>query len=148
MVRTLYLPLLKQAFTAQHDQHQHLGDELAETTSLRDVVRSIVSSYLHWVVAHPDWSRFMFQARSAVAKGPYQQELKERNLENYHELKEKLLSLEGKENQIALPFEILSPLTIGPSESYCRAWLASRVRTSPLDYREEFAESAWRSLHR
>lgn len=135
-------------FAAQYDQHQHLRDELAKTTSLREVVHSIVSSYLDWVVAHPDWARFLFQARSAVAKGPYQQELKDRNLENYHELKEKLLSLEGTDSQIVQPFEILSSLIVGPSENYCRAWLANRVRTSPLEYREVFAESAWRSLQR
>ncbi|GAA3970503.1 TetR/AcrR family transcriptional regulator [Allohahella marinimesophila] len=135
-------------FAAQDDQRQHLEQELAKTDSLRDAVYSIVSSYLDWVVAHPSWARFLFQARSSVSKGPFHQELKARNAKNYQELKEKLLSFEYKDTKIVQPFEILSSLIVGPSENYCRAWLAHRVQTSPSDYRDEFAESAWRSLQR
>lgn|SRR5690554_69913 len=135
-------------FVAQDDQRQHFEHELAKTNSLREAVYSIISSYLDWVVAHPEWARFLYQARSPVAKGPFHQELKDRNAKNYQELKEKLLSFENKDIKIVLPFEILSSLIVGPSENYCRAWLASRVQTSPRDYREEFAESAWRSLQR
>ncbi len=135
-------------FAAQDDQRQYLNHELAKTNGLREVVYSIISSYLDWVVANPEWARFLYQARSPVAKGPFQQELKDRNAKNYQELKEKLLSFEDKDIKIVQPFEILSSLIVGPSENYCRAWLASRVQTSPQDYREEFAESAWRSLQR
>ncbi len=107
-----------------------------------------MSSYLEWVVAYPEWARFLFQARSAVAKGPHHQELKDRNVENYQKLKEKLLSFETEGTKIVQPFEILSSLIVGPSENYCKAWLANRVKTSPGEYRDEFAESAWRSLQR
>lgn len=135
-------------FAAQDDQRQYLKHELAKTNTLREAVYSIISSYLNWVVANPEWARFLYQARSPVAKGPFQHELKDRNAKNFQELKEKLLSLENKDIKIVQPFEILSSLIVGPSENYCRAWLASRVQTSPQDYREEFAESAWRSLQR
>jgi len=135
-------------FAAQDDQRQHLTHELAQTKTLREAVYSIISSYLNWVVANPEWARFLYQARSRVAKGPFQEELKERNAKNFQELKAKLLGFENGDAKIVLPFEILSSLIVGPSENYCRAWLASRVQTSPQDYREEFAESAWRSLQR
>jgi|TARA_B100000965_G_C19595990_1_gene760257 AcrR family transcriptional regulator len=135
-------------FAAQDDQRQNLEHELAKTNSLREAIYSIVSSYLDWVVAQPEWARFLYQARSPVAKGPFRQELKVRNAQNYQELKEKLLSFENKDIKIVQPFEIIPSLIVGPSENYCRAWLANRVRTSPRDYREEFSESAWRSLQR
>ncbi len=135
-------------FAAQDDQSQHLDDELAKASSLREAVTSMVGSYLDWVSAHPEWARFLYQARSPVAKGPFQQELKERNAKKFRELKKKLLGFESKEIKLVQSFEILSSLIVGPSENYCRAWLANRVKTSPRDYRDEFAESAWRSIQR
>jgi len=135
-------------FAAQDDQRQSLSHELAKASGLREAVHSIISSYLGWVVANPEWARFLYQARSPVAKGPFQQELKDRNAKNHQEIKEKLLSFEAEAAKIVQSFEILSSLIVGPSENYCRAWLANRVQTSPLDYQEEFAESAWRSLQR
>lgn len=135
-------------FAAQDDQREHLQRELAKANSLREAVSSIVSSYVNWVTAHPEWARFLFQAHSVVAKGPFHQELKDRNAENYRDLKEKLLGFKDNEIRLVQSLEIFSSLVIGPSENYCRAWLASRVKTSPCDYRDEFAESAWRSLQR
>ena len=135
-------------FAAVDDQGQHLKQELAETNTMQEAVYAIVASYLDWVVDHPEWARYLFQARSAVAKGPYHQQLKDRNVEHYRELKQKLLSFENMDVKISLPFEILAPLVIGPSENYCRAWLAGRVKTSPRDYCGVLAESAWRSLQR
>jgi len=135
-------------FAAQDDQRSYLHGQLANTESHQDVVRAIVASYVDWVVAHPQWARFLFQARSTVAKGPFSQDLKDRNAENLHRLKEKLQNVEPSQTQMVESFEILSSLLIGPAENYCRAWLAERVKTSPADYREEFAESAWRSIQR
>ncbi len=135
-------------FAAQDDQREHLTRELDKASSLREVVYSIVSSYLGWVTAQPEWARFLYQARSPVAKGPFQQELQDRNAKNFRDLKEKLLSFGAQDIKIVQSLEILSSLIVGPSENYCRAWLANRVKTSPGEFREEFAESAWRSLQR
>lgn len=135
-------------FAAQDDRRQHLDRELANTNSLREAVYSVICSYLDWVVANPEWARFLYQARSAVAKGPFQEELKDRNAKGFRELKAKLLGFGNESNSIVQPFEIVISLIVGPSENYCKAWLAGRVQTSPRDYREEFAESAWRSLQR
>ncbi len=135
-------------FAALDDQRQHLEQELAGTNSLREAVFCIIGSYLDWVVANPEWARFLYQARAPVAKGPFQQELKDRNTRNYRKLKEQLIGLGMGDVKIVQPVEILFSLIIGPSENYCRAWLSGRVKTSPREYREEFAESAWRSLQR
>jgi hypothetical protein len=81
-------------------------------------------------------------------KGPFQQELKDRNIQNYQKLKEQLIGLGKGDIKIIQPCEMLFSLIIGPSENYCRAWLSGRVKTSPQEYRKEFAESAWRSLQR
>ncbi|WP_207798116.1 TetR/AcrR family transcriptional regulator [Bermanella marisrubri] len=135
-------------FAAQDDQRLHLAQSLAISNSLRDVVSAIISSYLDWVVENPEWAKFLYQARASVAKGPFKEELNDRNLKGFREIRAKLLSFENETTDIVQSFELLPSLIIGPSENYCRAWLADRVQTSPLDYREEFSESAWRSLQR
>lgn len=135
-------------FAAMDDQRQQLERELAGANNLREAVFCIIESYLDWVAANREWARFLYQARSPLAKGPFQQELKDRNIQNYQKLKEQLIGLGKGDTKIVQPFEMLFSLIIGPSENYCRAWLSGRVKTSPQEYRKEFAESAWRSLKR
>ncbi|KRW82745.1 MULTISPECIES: TetR/AcrR family transcriptional regulator [unclassified Marinobacter] len=135
-------------FAAMDDQRQQLERELAGANNLREAVFCIIESYLDWVAANREWARFLYQARSPLAKGPFQQELKDRNIQNYQKLKEQLIGLGKGDIKIVQPFEMLFSLIIGPSENYCRAWLSGRVKTSPQEYRKEFAESAWRSLKR
>lgn len=135
-------------FAAMDDQRQQLERELAGANNLREAVFCIIESYLDWVAANREWARFLYQARSPLAKGAFQQELKDRNAQNYQKLKEQLIGLGKGDIKIVQPFEILFSLIIGPSENYCRAWLSGRVKTSPQEYRKEFAESAWRSLQR
>lgn len=135
-------------FAAMDDQRQQLERELAGADNLREAVFCIIESYLDWVAANREWARFLYQARSPLAKGPFQQELKDRNIQNYQKLKEQLIGLGKGDIKIVQPFEMLFSLIIGPSENYCRAWLSGRVKTSPQEYRKEFAESAWRSLKR
>lgn len=135
-------------FAALDDQRQQLERELAGANNLREAVFCIIGSYLDWVAANREWARFLYQARSPLAKGAFQQELKDRNAQNYQKLKEQLIGLGKGDIKIVQPFEILFSLIIGPSENYCRAWLSGRVKTSPQEYRKEFAESAWRSLQR
>ena len=135
-------------FAAMDDQRQQLERELAGANNLREAVFCIIESYLDWVAANREWARFLYQARSPLARGPFQQELKDRNIQNYQKLKEQLIGLGKGDIKIVQPFEMLFSLIIGPSENYCRAWLSGRVKTSPQEYRKEFAESAWRSLKR
>jgi hypothetical protein len=45
-----------------------------------------------------------------------------------------------------MPFELLPSLIIGQADSYCRAWLAGRVKGRPMEYREVLAQAAWRSI--
>lgn len=135
-------------FAAMDDQRQQLERELAGANNLREAVFCIIESYLDWVAANREWARFLYQARSPLAKGPFQQELKDRNIQNYKKLKEQLIGLGKGDIKIVQPFEMLFSLIIGPSENYCRAWLSGRAKTSPQEYRKEFAESAWRSLKR
>ena len=133
-------------FAAQDDQQAFLKPNLDDANSLQDVVFALVNSYVDWVVENPDWARFLYQSRSAVAKGPHREELERRNAGNRKYLRTWMETKQTQEATLAAPFELLPSLVIGASENYCRSWLAGRVETSPAVYRERLAEAAWRSV--
>ncbi|MEE3116897.1 MAG: TetR/AcrR family transcriptional regulator [Pseudomonadota bacterium] len=133
-------------FAAQDDQQAYLKPYLDTAGSLRDTVMALVTSYLDWVVDNPDWARFLYQARSAVAKGPHREELERRNAGNRGHLRQRLEALQSRQAELTVPFELLPSLIIGAAENYCRAWLSGRVATSPAEYRQTLSEAAWRAV--
>ncbi len=133
-------------FVAQDDQQAFLKPYLERAETLQEVIEALVTSYIDWVVANPDWARFLYQARSAVAKGPHRDELERRNAGNRKYLRGWLEDRQSANASLAVPFELLPSLVIGASENYCRSWLAGRVATSPAAYRQQLAQAAWRSV--
>lgn len=133
-------------FAVLDDQHEFFEHYLVKVGTLEAFASALVMSYVDWLVQNPEWARFQFQARASVAKGPYRQELAERNTKQFQELKKKLQALEADGTKITLPFELLPSLIIGATESYCKAWLSGRVQTCPSEYREQLAAAAWRSI--
>lgn len=141
LVAALFLSALDDQHALMAQQLQAVPDDDAE-----GYIEAMVSSYMLWVFRQPALARFLFQARSSVAKGPHAAELAQRN-------KDRFLPIitwvnEGiRQGQLReLPREIYAPLIIGPAESYCRAWLAGRASTSPQRVAAEFARAAWRSI--
>lgn len=133
-------------FVAQDDQQAFLTPYLERAESLEGVIRALVVSYIDWVVTNPDWARFLYQARSAVAKGPHREELERRNAGNRKYLRGWLEGRESGQVRLSVPMELLPSLVIGAAENYCRSWLSGRVETSPAAYRQQLAEAAWRSV--
>lgn len=133
-------------FAALDDQHAFRKLRLDEARSLKEVVSAIVASYVQWVVENPEWARFLYAARHAVATGPHRQSLKERNAAKAAELRQAVIDMAGDESAFHQPQELLSSLLIGSSDNYCRAWIAGRVKTSPDQYIEQLTEAAWRSV--
>ncbi len=133
-------------FAALQDQAALRQQYFAEAKTTRDGVNALVFSYVDWVANQPDWARFQFNARFAVSNGPYKDELKQRNKLKTKQLLDWFAQPETGQELASFPRELLPSLVIGPSESYCRAWLSGRVKKSPKAYRELFAEAAWRSL--
>lgn len=132
-------------FAAMEDQAALRQKYLAKAQTTRDGVNALVLSYVDWVAEQPEWARYQFNARFAVANGPHKEELAEKNKARNQQLQE-WFSRAGGDELKSLPYELVPSLIIGPAESYCRAWLAGRVGNSPKAYREMLAEAAWRSL--
>lgn len=133
-------------FCAQDDQARLLQSYLSKAQSPQDGVHAMVFSYVDWVTAEPELARFQFQARSFVAKGPNAQDLAERNKVRNKAILAWFAQPERKGALAKCPPELLPSLIIGQAESYCRAWLSGRVRTSPEKHRMAMAVAAWNSI--
>ena len=131
---------------ALDDQQVGLEQAFEEFQDVRGVLEGWISVYINWVVDNPRLARFMFQSRRSIATGNTQDQLKARNDKRYGALQDFLR--EGvKAGEIrALPSETYASLIIGQSENYCRAWLSGRVKTSPIEHIDVFANAAWRSI--
>lgn len=133
-------------FCAQDEQAQLLQDHLSKARTPQEGVHAMVFSYVDWVVAEPELARFQFQARSFVAKGPHAEALAERNKTRNRAILTWFAQPELKASLTKCPSELLPSLIIGQCESYCRAWLTGRVRTSPEKFRTALAAAAWSSI--
>ncbi|MFZ5528988.1 MAG: TetR/AcrR family transcriptional regulator [Pseudomonadota bacterium] len=135
-------------FAAMDDQAALREQGLSKAESLKDGVAALVYSYVDWVVAQPELARYVFQARSAVAKGPHGTELQQRNRQVGKALMAWFTQPERVAQLREWPAELFPSLIIGQAENYCRAWLSGRVKSSPVQYREMLAEAAWSSVAR
>ncbi|WP_367200074.1 TetR/AcrR family transcriptional regulator [Aquabacterium sp.] len=133
-------------FCALQDQADLIDAELAKAQTMRDGVAALVYSYVDWITAQPELARFMFQARSAVSKGPHGAELQQRNRQRAR-LVMAWFGEPGRAGRIKdWPMELLPSLIIGAAENYSRAWLSGRVKAAPAQQRERLAEAAWLSV--
>ena len=133
-------------FCALQDQGELIEQELARAQTVREGVAALVYSYVDWITAQPELARFMFQARSAVAKGPHGAELQQRNRQRA-KLVMSWFGEPGRTGRIKdWPMELLPSLIIGAAENYSRAWLSGRVKATPAQQRARLAEAAWASI--
>lgn len=139
--------LIAALYMAALDDQARLRDSYVGTAkTTREWVHALIFSYLDWVVFQPEWARFQYQARYAVAKGAYSDELSQVNLARNAKLKEWFEEPAHREALQDLPLELVPSLIIGSAENYCRAWLSGRVKSSPEKYRLQLAEAAWRTV--
>jgi AcrR family transcriptional regulator len=133
-------------FAAIDDESKLCDSHIAAATSTREIIEAIVRGYVEWVAAQPRLARFLYMARSTVAAGPAGEDLARRNKARYRALFDWLAKGVAEGTVRALPRETYVPLMIGPAETYCRAWLSERVRTSPAQHVAIFTEAAWRAV--
>lgn len=133
-------------FSAMDDQGSLLDQYLAQAKTAREGVAALVTSYVDWVAAQPELARFMFQARASVAKSQQGADLAQRNRQKHRQVVAWLAEPAHRAGLRDWPPELFPSLVIGQAESYCRAWLSGRVKTSPQVYRDLLAEAAWHAL--
>ncbi|MCL6687907.1 TetR/AcrR family transcriptional regulator [Pseudomonas sp. R3.Fl] len=119
---------------------------LREGMSAEATVRLFVTCYIDWVVAHPDWARFILHNRGRVEAGEMGEQLREANRQQGRRIAE-LLAVHRQAGAFReMPFELFNSVVIGPTHDYVRNWLAGRTRVELADCRDLLAQIAWESV--
>ncbi len=139
LVAALYLAALQ-------DQAEKRMQALAQATSLREGIQSILWSYIDWVEQYPDFARFLYAASFNMQKESVQVALQQQNQARNHAIAAWLAAQPDQALVAHIPKELLMSLMQGATESYCRAWLSGKVKTNPSNYKQQFAQAAWLTL--
>lgn len=132
--------------SALTDQSEQRLQALSQVQGIEQGIQAVIQSYIDWVVAYPDFARFLYAAHYTVQSSDFKKELQQSNQQRNQELKQWLAQQADISQLQAIPLELLMSLIIGPTESYCRSWLSGRVQTSPKHYTTALAKSAWQSI--
>lgn len=119
---------------------------LAEAESLEDKVKALVYADVDWIADNPSWAKFVFHYRRVALQGDKKNEWAKDLNTFYKELINEFLSAYQDGSIKKLPFELYSPMIVGPVHEYARHWLAGRSKVPIKQHREIFAEMAWQGL--
>ncbi|MBM7062022.1 TetR/AcrR family transcriptional regulator [Pseudomonas sp. UL073] len=118
----------------------------AQADSAERCIKLLVTSYIDWVVANPDWARFLLHGRGRVEAGELAERLREANHAHAARLHEKLAGYFDQQLFKAMPLDCFTAVIIGPTQDYARNWLAGRSRTPLAECRDLLAKIAWDSV--
>jgi AcrR family transcriptional regulator len=120
-----------------------LDEGFASADSAEACVKLLVTSYVDWVVANPDWARFILHSRGRVEASELGEQLREANRVHYQRILDALADYRQQGLFKAMPADCFSSLIIGPTHDFARNWLAGRTQTQLADCRELLAQVAW-----
>ncbi|MBB4817727.1 AcrR family transcriptional regulator [Pseudomonas alcaligenes] len=118
----------------------------AKAADAEACVKLLVTAYIDWVVANPDWARFVLHSRSRVEAGEVGEQLREANREHHARILAALQAHREVGALRALPEDCFASVVIGPTHDFARNWLAGRTRSSLADCRDLLAQVAWESV--
>ena len=123
-----------------------LEQGFAKAESAEACVRLLVTSYIDWVVANPEWARFILHSRGRVEASELGEQLREANQEHFARIHQALAGYREQGVFKEMPSDCFASLIIGPTHDFARNWLAGRTRTELADCRELLANAAWDSV--
>ncbi|MEO4048965.1 TetR/AcrR family transcriptional regulator [Pseudomonas sp. CAU 1711] len=123
-----------------------LAEGFATADSAEACVHLLVTSYVDWVVANPDWARFILHSRGRVEASEMGGELREANRMHYQRILDALAGYREEGLFKAMPADCFASVIIGPAHDFARNWLAGRTHTDLADCRELLARVAWESV--
>lgn len=119
---------------------------LVDTLQPEACVKLFVTCYVDWVVANPDWARFILHNRGRVEAGEWGERLREHNREHGQRIGAVLRRHREAGAFRSMPGDCFVSVVIGPAHDMARNWLAGRSSTALADCRELLAEIAWDSV--
>ena len=119
---------------------------LIDTLDAEASVKLFVTSYIDWVVANPDWARFVLHNRGRVEAGELGDQLREVNRSHGERIGAVLRRHREAGAFKAIPGECFVSVVIGPAQDMARNWLAGRSKRPLAEYRDLLAQIAWDSV--
>lgn len=123
-----------------------LEDGFATAASAEARVKLLVTSYIDWVVANPEWARFILHSRGRVEASELGEQLREANQQHFARILQALAGYREQGLFKDMPVDCFASLIIGPTHDFARNWLAGRTRSELADCRELLANAAWDSV--
>ncbi|CAD5110369.1 TetR/AcrR family transcriptional regulator [Zestomonas carbonaria] len=123
-----------------------LDEGFRTADSAEACVKLLVTSYIDWVAANPDWARFVLHSRGRVEAGELGDQLREANRLHYGRILQALAGYREQGLLRPLPEDCFASIVIGPSQDFARNWLAGRTQSDLRECRELFAQVAWESV--
>jgi len=115
------------AGTAQYAQLLEKG--FAEAKDAEACIKLLVTSYIDWVVANPNWARFILHSRGRVEAGELAEQLREGNRQHFGQIAEVLRPHREAGAFKPMPADCFASVVIGPTHNFARNWLAGRRAT-------------------
>lgn len=128
------------------DFRDSLEARLAGAGNLKDAVHAVINANIDWIVANPDWARFVFNHRMVLAQADREQAFVEETAAATQKWWADVLALPGAEELAARKSPVYASVLSGPVHDYARHWLEGRRKKSPTELREQFAEAALAGL--
>lgn len=123
-----------------------LEEGFAKVDSAETVVKLLVTSYVDWVVANPDWARFILHSRGRVEASELGEQLREVNRVHFARIQQALAYYREQGLFKAMPADCFASVVIGPTHDFARNWLAGRTQSGFSECRELLAQVAWESV--
>lgn len=128
------------------DFRASLEVRLASVRSLEEAVRAVVDANIDWIVANPDWARFVFNHRMVLAQADREKAFIEETVASTQKWWADMLKLPGAETLAAKKSPVYASVLTGAVHDYARHWLEGRRKTSPDQLRAQFAAAAHAGL--
>jgi AcrR family transcriptional regulator len=128
------------------DFRASLEVRLASVRNLEEAVRAVVDANIDWIVANPDWARFVFNHRMVLATADREKAFLEETLASTQKWWADMLKLPGAESLAVKKSPVYASVLTGAVHDYARHWLEGRRKTSPEKLRAQFAAAAYAGL--
>jgi AcrR family transcriptional regulator len=125
---------------------RQLQKDLKDIASIEDAIRCIIQSNIDWIIANPDWARFVFRHRRVLKNAEQELTFREETAQTQRILITQLKALPDFKRLRALPESMYLPVLIGPVHLYARQWLDG-INVLPLnELAEDFIQIALKGL--
>ncbi|MGH8493160.1 MAG: TetR/AcrR family transcriptional regulator [Moraxellaceae bacterium] len=128
------------------DFRASLEVRLAQVRNLEEAVRAVIDANIDWIVANPDWARFVFNHRMVLAQADREKSFLEETTASTQKWWADMLALPGAEALAARKSPVYASVLTGAVHDYARHWLEGRRKTSPEKLRAQFAAAAHAGL--